>query len=81
MPGTTLATWAKVLAQVMVPNAVLVLTVPAPAVDLLLHALIRLHLIAGIEAHQHHGFRPRDLEAIFTDPLWRRVRTAASSWA
>ena len=71
VPGTALATWAKVLAQVMVPNAVLVLTVPAPAVDLLLHALIRLRLIAGIEAHQHHGFRPRDLEAIFTDPLWR----------
>ena len=72
VPGTELATWAKVLAQVMVPNAVLVLTVPAPAVDLLLHALIRLHLIAGIEAHQHHGFRPRDLEDIFTAPLWRQ---------
>jgi hypothetical protein len=71
VPETELATWAKVLAQLMTPRAVLVLTVPAPAVDLLLHALIRLRLISGIEAHQHHGFKPADLDTIFTAPLWR----------
>src|SRR5450631_625034 len=47
VPETELATWAKVLAQLMAPRAVLVLTVPAPAVDLLLHILIRLRLISG----------------------------------
>jgi hypothetical protein len=72
VPETELATWAKVLAQLMAPRAVLVLTVPAPAVDLLLHVLIRLRLISGIEAHQHHGFKPADLDTIFTAPLWRR---------
>ena len=49
VPETELATWAKVLAQLMTPRAVLVLTVPAPAVDLLLHALIRLRLISGMK--------------------------------
>ena len=72
VPEPELATWAKVLAQLMAPNGVLVITVPAPTVDMILHVLMQLHLIAGIEAHQHHGFRPGDLDTIFTAPLWRR---------
>ena len=72
VPETELATWAKILAQLLAPHAVLVLTVPAPAVDLLLHVLIRLRLISGIQAHQHHGFKPADLDTIFTAPQWRR---------
>jgi hypothetical protein len=72
VPEPDLGTWAKVLAQLMAPNGVLVITVPSPTVDVLLHVLIRLRLIAGIEAHQHHGFRPGDLDDIFTAPLWRR---------
>jgi len=72
VPEPELGTWAKELAQLLAPNGVFVITVPAPAVDILLHVLMRLHLIAGIEAHQHHGFRPGDLDTIFTAPLWRR---------
>jgi 2-polyprenyl-3-methyl-5-hydroxy-6-metoxy-1,4-benzoquinol methylase len=72
IPEPDLVTWAKVLAQLMAPKAVLVITVPAPTVDMILHVLIRLRLIAGIEAHQHHGFRPGDLTGIFTAPLWRQ---------
>lgn len=33
-----------------------VLTVPSPRVDLILDVLMRLHLIYGMEAEQHHGF-------------------------
>jgi len=72
VPEADLVTWAKVLAELMVPKGVLVITVPAPTVDKLLHVLMGLHLIAGIEAHQHHGFQPSDLDGIFTAPLWRR---------
>lgn len=72
VPESDLTAWAKILAQLIVPDGVLVVTVPAPSVDFILHVLIRLHLIAGIEAHQHHGFRPSDLDTIFTAPLWRR---------
>ena len=72
VPESELTTWAKVLASLIAENGVLVITVPAPTVDSILHVLMRLHLIAGIEAHQHHGFRPSDLDTIFAAPLWRR---------
>ena len=71
IPEDELATWAKALAGMTAPGGLMVITVPAPAVDMILHALIALRLIAGIEAHQHHGFKPRDLESIFTAPQWR----------
>jgi SAM-dependent methyltransferase len=71
VPEDELATWAKSLAELMAPGGRLIITVPAPAVDHMLHVLIGLHLIAGIEAHQHHGFQPADLETLFTTPLWR----------
>lgn len=72
IPEGELATWAKSLAGMMAPGGLMIITVPAPAVDKILHILIALRLIAGIEAHQHHGFKPRDLESIFTAPHWRR---------
>jgi hypothetical protein len=72
VPEDELATWATVLARLMTPNAVLVLTVPAPAVDKILHVLMGLHLVAGMEAHQHHGFQPHYLDTVFAAPLWRR---------
>jgi ubiquinone/menaquinone biosynthesis C-methylase UbiE len=74
VPQGDLQTWAKELARLVAPGGVLVITVPAPPVDTILHMLIRLHLIAGMEAHQHHGFQPGKLDAIFTGPLWRRSK-------
>ena len=72
IPEDELATWAKSLAGIVAPGGVMVITVPAPTVDKILHVLIALRLIAGIEAHQHHGFKPKDLETIFSAPQWRR---------
>ena len=72
IPEEELATWAKSLAGMMAPGGAMVITVPAPTVDKILHLLIALRLIAGIEAHQHHGFKPQDLETIFSAPQWRR---------
>ncbi|MBV9208182.1 MAG: class I SAM-dependent methyltransferase [Actinobacteria bacterium] len=74
VPEKELATWANALARLVAPPGVLVITVPAPAVDAILHVLIRLRLVAGMEAHQHHGFQVRELEGIFTAPLWRCVK-------
>ncbi|HWG15943.1 MAG TPA: class I SAM-dependent methyltransferase [Streptosporangiaceae bacterium] len=71
IPEEELATWAKSLAGMIAPGGAVVITVPAPAVDKILHVLIALRLIAGIEAHQHHGFKPSDLETIFAAPHWR----------
>lgn len=72
VPRDDLDEWATTLARLITPRGVLVITVPAPAVDTILHVLMRLRLIGGMEVHQHYGFRPQELNKIFTAPLWRR---------
>jgi 2-polyprenyl-3-methyl-5-hydroxy-6-metoxy-1,4-benzoquinol methylase len=42
-----------------------VLTVPSPIVDHALHWLMRLHLVDGMEVHQHWGLQPADVSPIF----------------
>jgi len=74
IPEDELANWAKSLAGLLSAGGRVVITVPAPTVDHMLHVLMGLHLIAGIEAHQHHGFQPADLESIFAGPQWRLAR-------
>ena len=59
------------LAQLIAPNGGVIITVPAPTVDVILHVSYDAP-DRRIEAHQHHGFRPADLDNIFTAPLWRR---------
>jgi 2-polyprenyl-3-methyl-5-hydroxy-6-metoxy-1,4-benzoquinol methylase len=71
IPDGELTCWADALARLMNPGGVLVITVPNPTVDKILHVLMRLRLVAGMEAHQHHGFEPGDLDKIFTGPSWR----------
>ena len=74
IPEGELQVWAKAIADLVVPRGVLVLTVPSPTVDKILHMLIGLRLIDGMEAHQHHGFQVSELEQIFTAPLWRKTK-------
>jgi SAM-dependent methyltransferase len=74
IPEGDLQDWAKVMARLVTPKGKLVITVPSPTVDKILHVLIRLRLADGMEAHQHHGFEPGNLDAIFTAPLWRRTK-------
>jgi SAM-dependent methyltransferase len=72
VPDGLLECWADKLGQLMRPGGVLVITVPNPAVDKILHVLMRLRLVAGMAAHEHHGFEPSHLDKVFRDPLWRR---------
>ena len=74
VPETDLLAWSEAIARLLVPNGRLIITVPAPAVDQILHVLIRLHLAAGMEAHQHHGFQPATLDNTFTAPLWHQAK-------
>lgn len=74
VPHSELAHWSRRLAELVRPGGVLVITVPSPAVDHLLHVLIRLRLIAGMQAHQHHGFEPGDVLRIFAAPDWRLTK-------
>ena len=71
VPDGELAAWATSLAELLRPGGRLIITVPAPTVDRLLHVLMALRLVNGMEAHQHHGFVPGDLHGVFTGPQWR----------
>lgn len=50
-------------------GGVLVVTVPSPVVDQLLHILMALRLIDGQEVHQHYGFRPSSLPGLMKPHL------------
>ena len=49
----------------------LVITVPSPAVDRILHWLERARLIEGIGLHEHHGFQPARTMEVFCQPTFR----------
>jgi len=46
-------------ARLLRPGGRVILTVPEPAVDRIVHALARLRLVAGMALHEHHGFAAR----------------------
>lgn len=74
VPDGGLPAWARALERLLVPGGLLVLTVPSPRVDQLLHVLMALRLVDGMQAHEHHGFVPGDLHGVFTAPQWELVR-------
>jgi SAM-dependent methyltransferase len=59
------ADFAAAVARLLHPGGEAVLTVPAPAVDRLLDVMIRLRVLDGMEADQHHGFQISEVEPLF----------------
>ena len=68
VPREELARWAAAIPGILRPGGRLVITAPSPMVDHILHVGIRLRVIDGMEAHEHHGFDPREVPAIFSGP-------------
>ena len=64
-PRDELEKWAKAIPDMLVPGGPLVITTPSPKVDEILHLLIKVRLIDGMEAHEHYGFDPRAVPEIF----------------
>jgi 2-polyprenyl-3-methyl-5-hydroxy-6-metoxy-1,4-benzoquinol methylase len=65
VPDEDLPTWAQECANLLEPEGVVIATVPDPRVDDMLHLLMRLRLVAGMAAHQHHGADPSILPTVF----------------
>lgn len=69
VPAAELSSWAAACARLLRPEGRLVITVPSPTVDHLLHWGMRLRVLAGMDAHHHHGFVPDDVPVIFGGEL------------
>jgi SAM-dependent methyltransferase len=74
MPPAVQAKLAGACDALLKPGGRVVITVPSPRVDDILHVLDRLRLIEGIAMHEHYGFRPADTPSIFPPPRFRLVR-------
>jgi 2-polyprenyl-3-methyl-5-hydroxy-6-metoxy-1,4-benzoquinol methylase len=77
VPDEELARWAAALPGMLRTNGRVVITTPSPMVDHILDVGMRLRVIDGMEADEHHGFDPAQVPSIFSVPglhLERRDR-------
>ncbi len=65
---------AAACAALVRPGGLVVITVPAPAVDRVLAVLRFLRLVDGMSLEEHFGFEPDDVPRIFAAPSWELVR-------
>jgi hypothetical protein len=63
--------WATLLPSALRVGGRLIITTPSPMVDRILDWGIRLKLLDGMEADQHHGFDPETTPGIFASPALR----------
>jgi len=54
-------------ARFLKPGGRVILTIPSPVVDHLLHFLQRLHLLDGMDVHEHCGYEVRDTPRLFAE--------------
>jgi SAM-dependent methyltransferase len=74
LPPPVQAQLADSFAALLTPGGRVIITVPSPRVDDVLHVLLRLHLIAGIEAHEHYGFEASLTPRLFPEPRFRLIK-------
>ena len=66
VPADELTRWAAAVPKILRPKGRLVITTPSPMVDHILDAGIKLRVMDGMEAEEHHGFDPEEVPAIFS---------------
>lgn len=71
LPATERAALGDACDRLLSPGGRIVVTVPSPRVDAILHVLIRLRLVDGMEFHEHHGFKPEETPKLFAVPSLR----------
>lgn len=63
--------------RLLKPGGRLILTVPSPVVDRIVHIEQRLHLADGMELHEHFGFDPRQTVPLFEAVGFKKMRVRA----
>lgn len=76
IPPTEAVLLGDACAALLKPGGRVVITVPSPRVDDILHAAITLRLIAGIAVHEHFGFDPSQTVGLFPAPRYRLIKRA-----
>jgi SAM-dependent methyltransferase len=65
---------AAACARCLEPGGRVIVTVPSPAVDRILHLLESLRLIEGMALHEHYGFEPGQTPSLFVPSGLRLAR-------
>lgn len=65
VPRDEQAIFVESIGKILMSRGVVVLTVPSPLVDRLLHLLSALRITDGMAAHEHWGFKPRHVKPLF----------------
>ncbi|MFO1540770.1 MAG: methyltransferase domain-containing protein [Chloroflexota bacterium] len=71
MPPEVQARLADACAALLPAGGRIVITIPSPRVDTILHILAALRLIHGIGLHEHYGFDTAGVPALFPGPRFR----------
>jgi len=66
LPDETINTWARECFDLLEVGGVVVITMPSPVVDNILHIAIRLRLLDGMDAEAHHGCSPALIDPHFS---------------
>jgi len=73
VPPAEQAEWSEACARLLAPAGRLLITVPSPAVDRILDALMSVRLIDGMEVGQHYGFDPKLVPRMMSGPELQAV--------
>lgn len=63
----TIRTWARESFKLLREGGRVIITMPSPSVDKILHVGIRLRLLDGMDAEAHHGCSPANVELPFIE--------------
>ena len=72
-PDSEHATVAEGCARFLAPQGLLLITVPSPAVDLILKWLTFFRLVDGMSLEEHHGYEVAQTTQIFPPPRFQLV--------